>query len=236
MKIETSPFITKENKSFKKASKLKILFYLIKKDKDKMLLKNYKKRFFNNFFNLFKSFFKNNHFHLKDNLYLHNLKSFDQIESEIRSKENTFVFGFSYCQKPLSCPQKRFSDICIFDNQNENCKNCIIGKCKKTLNKEDILLIIPDISYISNKLFEISYKNTKKNIFFIITACPMSIEMFSFANILKIKGIGFPLEGRVCKNFKSFLFAEKGIKNSETYLSEKNETFLSKILDLRHIN
>ena len=95
--------------------------------------------------------------------------------------------------------------------------------------------MIPDVYYIGEKLLEIINKNPDKEIVFIISSCELSIKMFSdYANMLKIKGLGIKLTSRICTNFKSFLYAEKGKKTGITDLERKNKEFFLEILKLRY--
>ncbi|MFA6118475.1 MAG: hypothetical protein WCT85_06730 [Parachlamydiales bacterium] len=219
---------------FQRPLRIKALLYLLKQDKDLSLLKNFSKFFFYHLKNILRSYLKKTPCILKDNLYLYNIDDFEEGKAGLSSKDTLFILGFSYCQKPIACPKKRFTCECIYDYENKTCSQCFIGKCINAMNKNDIYLIIPDIKYISEKLFEISYQNPNKNIFFVISSCSLSIKMFSdFANILKLQGIAIRLLGRVCLNYKSFLFAEKGLKNGLTYISDENEKTIFEILKIR---
>ena len=105
------------------------------------------------------------------------------------------------------------------------------------MTKNDIFLLIPYIYYISEQLLNISKENKKKELIFIITACQMSIEMYSdLSKLINIKGVSIQLKGQICPNYKSFLLAEKGIKNGLTTLNQKDKNLIMNVLKLRWEN
>lgn len=220
---------------FSKLDRIKTLFYLIKNDKNLFFLKKIKKNPLLYLFNLFRSYITKEPYRIENDFFLHNFSNSNDLKKNAFDKNATFIFGFSYCQKPINCPKKRFSSDCIHDYRNDICCQCFIGKCANAINKQDMFLVIPDINFIGKKIFEIYDNNPKKNIVFIISACELSIKLFSdYANMLKIKVLGIKLTNRVCTNFKSFLYAEKGIKTGITDLHEISKNFILEILKIRY--
>ena len=72
-------------------------------------------------------------------------------------------------------------------------------------------------------------ENPDKEVIFLITACEMTLKMFSdFGNMVKVKGIGVRLDGRICNTMRAFVLSEKGIKPGLTVvLDDTKEKFLS---------
>ena len=228
----------KENiKPIKKVTRFfrfKSLVYLLKQDKKLILWNFFLKRPFFHTFKLIKSYLKKAPYIQKEDLFFFNLDSLNGLTKKAKDKNSLFVFGYSYCMKPKKCPAKRFTKDCIQDKNNEICQKCEIFHQISKINQNDILLIIPDTYYIGIKLAEIIEKNPKKEIIYIIITCNMCINMFSdLSNMLNIKGLSIELSGRVCRNYKSFLFAEKGIKSGITNLYNDSDEKILDILKLR---
>ena len=219
-KIKTLKYIFSK-KLFKK---IKILKYLFSKEK-KLLIKYFFKKPFKHLFSLLKSFFKKPYIK-KDNLFLFGIENIKNFKKLAKNKNNQLLIGFSYCQKPINCREKRFSSSCKIDKNNETCRTCFIGKCKNFLenshlSKNSNFVIITTIHSLIKKIHNLQTKNP--NILFLINACFLSIDMFkNFSNALNLKGIAIPLKGGVCRDFKEFINAEKGEKKKTTHIfSEK---------------
>lgn len=220
--------------SFSNFTRIKSLLYLLQKDKKLKLIKFFIKKPLFYLHNLLKSYFSKAPYIVEDNVFLFNLSNFKELKKITDNKDNLFIFGLSYCQKPIECPKKRFSSECIHDYENDICAQCFIGKCSNAINNNDIILVIPDIYFFSETIIELINKNPEKQIIFVISACELSIKMYSdLANMLKIKGLGLKLSSRVCTNFKSFTYAEKGQKNSVTDLNLCNKELMIEIMKIR---
>jgi len=237
--------VSKKNKRFspkiKNFEKFTIFFrfkgliYLLKQDKKFKLLRFFIKKPIYHSFNLFRSYLqKKPYIKEEKDLFLFNLKNFEDFQKHLSNKNTLLIMGFSYCMKPKLCPKKRFSPDCIHDLNHSICSTCFIGKCINLMSKEDIFLIIPDVYYISGNLIDIKKNHPDREIIFLIMTCNLSIHMFSDnANMIKIKGLSIELSGRICVNNKTFMLAEKGIKPGITSLSYKNEDLVFKILNIR---
>ena len=229
---------TPKIKNFEKFTlffRLKGLIYLLKQDKKFKLLRFFIGKPIYHSFNLIKSYIqKKPYIKEEEDLYLFNLKSFNDFKNHLSNKNTLLVIGFSYCMKPKLCPEKRFSSDCIHDPNHPICQNCFIDKCINSMYKEDIFLVIPDVYYISENLIQIKKNHPDREILFIIMTCTLSIHIFADnANMIKMKGLATELSGRICVNNKTFLLAEKGIKSGVTCLSYKNEEIVFKILNIR---
>jgi hypothetical protein len=220
------PGITQETKKFLKFKSLK---YLITHNGTK-LLRYVRKKPIRYVFSYVRSTLKKASFRRVDDFFLYGFKSLEQFKEAIKKPDTLLVMGFSFCQKPLSCPSGRFTDQCRADPQNPTCRQCFIGKCVNALPKRDIIpLFIPTVHYIGEKLFEIMENHPKKQICFVITACELSLTMFAdFGKMVGIRGVGVRLDGRICNTFRAFELAERGIKPGVTFLQDQTEKiFLS---------
>jgi hypothetical protein len=215
--------------------RMKSLYYILKTDQNKILTKYFIKKPFLYGFNLFRSYIKKKPYIFQDDIYYFNLKNDDELKNLLTQKDTILVVGFSYCHKPFECPAKRFSKDCIYDAENDICRQCFIGKCiNTTSDKDTIFLSILDVHHIGQKLFELKTKNPTKKIVYILTACTLSIKMFSdLSNMLNIKGVSFPLDGRVCVNYNNFYLAENGIKKNITLVKNFHKNRLLEYLAIR---
>lgn len=164
---------------------------------------------------------------IEDGATLFGITSLSELQSLICDNETTLLLAFSFCQKDLDCKATRFSANCLGDA----CNKCFISKY---INQKNIYCVcVLTISDLGKKIFEIQKKEGDKLIF-IITACDMAISMFEdLSNMLKLKGIALPLEGRVCSSFENFTSAENGSMSFQTIFSEKHKKLLVELLKER---
>lgn len=164
----------------------------------------------------------------KDGIILFGLKNIDTFQKELK-KENSFLFaGISYCQKPPHC-RVRFSPLC------HEC-GCFVGKTAKASRylKDGSFRAITTTTQLALDILETIEKYPNKELFFLISACPLSIKMFKkWAAIFNLRGVALPLRGEVCATNRDFKKAEKGIKPGKTVLCKENETLFLNILKLR---
>jgi hypothetical protein len=101
---------------------------------------------------------------------------------------------------------------------------------KKMANDRTAFFIISTINSVGTTMFRLIDQFPDKNIVFCITACDMSLRMFSdLGNMIALKGIGLRLGGQVCPNMKAFMAAEDGHKRGVTRLDPHVE---AKLFDL----
>ncbi|GAB4236241.1 MAG: hypothetical protein Tsb0021_15930 [Chlamydiales bacterium] len=164
-------------------------------------------------------------------LFLYGLPNIDTFQQLLESDQTLLLVGFSYCHKPLECPSGRFNDQCIHDAEHPVCRQCFIGKALHALPEDRVIpLIIPTIHYIGDKVFDAVHQNPDKKVIFLITACEMTLEMFSdWGNMVGIQGVGVRLDGRICNTLEAFALSEKGIKPGLTVVREETK---KRILDL----
>ncbi len=211
--------------------KIKSLFYLIRHDEKKIFTRFFFKRPLTYSFSLLRSYFTPQSFTRKDDLFFYGMATEEEFKQAIASKDSTLLIGFSYCHKPLECPSGRFTDKCQNNSENPVCNQCFIGKCSYLLkNTKAKIVYIPTIHYIGEKIFEAVHENPKKNVYFLITACEMSLTMFAdWGNMIKAKGIGIRLDGRICNTMKAFELSENGIKPGLTVVLDATK---QKMLDI----
>ena len=167
-------------------------------------------------------------------LFFYGVKDLGSFEKRLASHKNhLFVIGFSYCHKPFECPSKRFSADCIHDPNHPVCRQCFIGKAVNALpDKAHIIpLFIPTVHYIGEKCFELIFAHPDKQVFFLITACELTLTMFAdWGNMIGIQGIGIRLDGRICNTMKAFELSEEGIKPGLTVVLDDTQKLMLSLI------
>ena len=212
--------------------KFKSLTYLLSHDSNKIFPRYIFKRPFTYAARWLVSVFKKKSYRRDGDFFLYNIRDVEQFKQLLTSPDALFVIGFSYCHKPFECPSGRFSDRCIHDPEHPVCRQCFIGKVMNAMppDKMFIPLYIPTVHYVGEKMFELSERYPNKKILFLITACEMTLEMFGdWGNLLKLRGIGVRLDGRICNTMKAFDLSERGIKPGLTVVLDATQ---QRILDI----
>lgn len=222
------PGITKDTARFLKLKSFKYLFF---QKEGFSIFQHVLKHPFRYGKKYLTSLFKKKSYKREGDFFLYGLDCFEDLKHLLKKPNSLFVVGFSYCQKPFECPSGRFSSECIYDKNSSICRQCEIGKAMNALPDDRIIpLFIPTIHYIGNQIFEIVETHPDNEIFFLITACEMTLEMFGdFGNMVGIRGVGVRLDGRICNTMKAFELSEKGIKPGLTVLTQ---TTSDRIFDL----
>ncbi len=197
-----------------KQSRYKSLYYLLKQDKDKTLLRYF---FSRPFFLLYSWFFKKQPPLSIDRHYYFGLSSMEDLQKQLSSDNSLLLVGISYCMRPSFCKNVRFSDQCP---SSANCQNCLFSqlfayhkplKCK--------VFIITTVYAYAKKILQIQNKYPHKQLFFLTMACDFSIRMFAeLSSLLPIRGAAIAIEGNVCASMPAFLAAEDGKKQKNTCL------------------
>ncbi|MDP1879775.1 MAG: hypothetical protein Q8K60_02400 [Parachlamydiaceae bacterium] len=226
------PGITEETA---KGLKWKSLKWMIQKDSKMEVLKGFLKHPMKYGWEFLKSAFKSKPYKRQGDFFLYGVESLEQFEELIKDKSSVFILGFSYCHKPFECPSGRFTSECIYDDENPVCQQCFIGKTAEITSTTDtIFLIIPTIHYIGGKIFEIVHEHIGKNVYFIITACELTLEMFGdWGNMVNIRGLGVRLDGRICNTMKAFELSEQGIKPGLTVVLDDTQQRILEFLRKR---
>jgi len=141
-------------------------------------------------------------------------------------EDSILLVGFSYCQKPLECPSKRFTSDCAADFSSLICQQCIIGKAKYLFKSDRAFItIIPTVKDIANTLLDLKGRFPSRRILFLIATCELAMRMFAeFAAALGVQGIGIRLHGRFCNTQTAFKLSERGIKPGRTSFEGDAET------------
>ncbi|MBS0625068.1 MAG: hypothetical protein JSS32_03370 [Verrucomicrobia bacterium] len=207
--------------------KRKGLVYLLSHDRKLFFWRHFFRSPIRYAYRLIRSYLRGKSYTRDGDFFLYGLSSEEDLKL---APDSLFILGFSYCHKPFECPSGRFTDQCIRDPEHPVCRQCFIGKCAHAAPKETRLLWIPTIHYIGEKIFEAAAKNPKQKIFFLITACEMSLEMFGdWGNMVGIEGIGVRLDGRICNTMKAFELSERGVKPGLTVVLDETQ---KRMLDL----
>lgn len=233
--LPTMPGITEETA---RNLKWKSLKYLLKHDTKRVIPRHFFKHPIKYSAALIKSLLKKKPFIREGDFFYYGIKNEEAFREKIKSPKALIVVGFSYCHKPFECPSGRFTDQCVHDLGNPTCRQCFIGKTVHALPSDTIVLYIPTIHYIGEKIFEIVHANPEREVFFLITACEMTLQMFGdWGNMVSIKGIGVRLDGRICNTMQAFDLSERGIKPGLTVVLDKTqERILSLVKHIRTIS
>lgn len=215
--------------------KWKSLKWMVQEDREQKIKRGFLKHPLRYGWAFIKSAFKNKPYKRQGDFFLYGFKSLEAFELALKNPEALFVVGFSYCEKPFECPSGRFTDQCIHDAENLVCRQCFIGKAVHALpEKNNIPLFIPTVHYIGGKMFELIEAHPGKKIYFLITACEMTLEMFGdFGNMVGIRGVGVRLDGRICNTMKAFELSEKGVKPGLTVLLPETKEKMLKLIQAR---
>lgn len=155
--------------------------------------------------------------------YLFNIAKIEELTAGFKA-QSLLIIGLSYCQKPLYC-EKRFSPSCGGTKKCQACPFKDLVKSEENLK----IIFISTFSMLAKLILKSRFE--KKDLRFLISACPFSIETFAFwAYALNLKGVALPLQGPTCPNFKAFALAEKGFKPKMTFLSPSDEILLSSFI------
>jgi hypothetical protein len=215
--------------------KWKSFKWIINKDENWRLLRHFFKHPFKYSWNYLKSILKTKAFGREGDFFLYGVASIAQFKKQLQDPKALFVLGFSYCHKPFECPSGRFTDACIHDVENPVCQQCFIGKAVHASKGTDAIpLFIPTIHYIGEQMLNIIHSNPGKKVIFIITACEMTLQMFSdLGNMVGIQGLGVRLDGRICNTMKAFELSEQGIKPGLTVVLEPAQKTLLDLIRYR---
>jgi hypothetical protein len=216
--------------------KWKATRYMMAHDKDRKILRHFLRHPLRYGWRFAKSLFQKNRYKRQGDLFLYNVDSVDTFRKKLENPNSLLVVGFSYCHKPHECPSGRFTTECIHDPTHPVCRQCFIGKAVNALPEERVIpLFITTIHYIGEKIFETVHAHPDQEILFIITACELTLEMFSdWGNMVDIRGIGVRLDGRICNTMRAFELSEEGTKPGLTVVLDDTQ---QQILDLiRHRN
>jgi hypothetical protein len=211
--------------------KWKSIRYIFKHDENRVIGRYILRHPFRYAFSFLRSLLRGQSYVRDGDFFLYGLSDMASFEKHLTKPETLFIVGFSYCHKPHECPSGRFTDACQHDTTNPVCRQCFIGKAVHALPERDVvLLFIPTIHYIGEKIFEVMEQYPGRQITFLITACEMTLEMFGdFGNMVGIRGLGVRLDGRICNTMQAFILSERGVKPGLTVVLEPTQ---QKILDL----
>lgn len=220
-----SPRIPGITEKTKKLLKLKTLKYLLTHDRERLFRRFFCKRPIHYTFAYLRSILKRKPIRQEGDFYFFGFKDAAAFQATKDDPNSLLIVGFSFCQKPLECPDGRFNPSCRFDPDHPVCRQCFIGKVRNALPEERTLsVIIPTVYDIGRTLFETIERFPQKKIVFLITACDLSLAMFAdFGQMTGVPGVGIRLSGRICNTLKAFTLAERGTKPGLTYLSPETE-------------
>ncbi|MBS4167600.1 hypothetical protein [Parachlamydia sp. AcF125] len=202
--------------------KWKSLYWMMKHDRDRKILRSFLRHPLKYGWNYLKSLLKDKPYKRENDFFLYGIQSLEDFAQLLKQERTLLVVGFSYCHKPFECPSGRFSADCQHDPSHPVCRQCFIGKVMNALPDQNTIgVAIPTIHSIGGKIFELIEKYPDKQLIFMITACEMTLQMFGdWGNMVGIQGIGVRLDGRICNTMKAFKLSEEGIKPGLTVVLE----------------
>jgi hypothetical protein len=223
--LKQLPKVVAMSEDTRRFFRVKSLAYLLWHDQKARLLRQLLKNPLKNARRYLSSILKGKSYQRLDDFFFYGLKSEEAFKKLYASQPSVpFLLGFSYCHKPFECPDDRFSDKCRADLENTVCQQCFIAKMVHFSPKRAQLLFIPTVHYIAQKVFEAKQHSPNGQVFFLITACEMTLEMFGdWGNAVGIEGIGVRLDGRICNTMKAFVLSEKGIKPGLTVVTNPTQ-------------
>lgn len=190
--------------------------------------------------NLLRSLLRKKPYARDGDFFFYGFKSEAEFRARLQANpELILLVGFSYCHKPFECPSGRFSDQCIHDPDHPVCGQCFIGKCVHSLPAErTVPVFIPTVHYISESMLATVARNPGKEILFVVTACELTLEMFSDGgNMAGFKGIGVRLDGVICNTMRAFEASEVGIKPGLTVVVDETQKRMMKLFSVfRHLS
>lgn len=213
--------------------RFKAFLWLVKRDKRGELIRAFFRHPFSYSFRYLFSLLKKSPFKKEGPFFYYGLSGEEAFKELLIQPATTLFVVFSYCQKPLECPAKRFSERCIQDFSHPTCCTCSIGKLIQAMPKKSLYLIVPTVHDMARGLFKLLKTVPKEKICFLTMACELSLQMFAdWGHMAGVRGIGYPLAGRTCLTFRSFALAEEGFKRGQTEIESEAE---QKILSFFHL-
>lgn len=145
------------------------------------------------------------------------------------SKGQGFI-TISYCQKPMGCPDGRFSSKC--SAKHNFCNSCYISNLKKRAEKLnlDFYIVLGDYDSVWN-ILKNQFLKRKKGVF-ILTVCNMVLNVIKYLSpLFGFNCVIIPFNKGECKTLAAYELSEFGYKNIQTDISQKNKYLLVEILD-----
>lgn len=136
----------------------------------------------------------------------------------------------SYCQKPMNCPDGRFSTKC--SAKYFECHSCFLSEIKKKSDQLslDYYIVLGDYDSVWNIL-----KNQflrKKRGAYILTVCTMVLNVIKYLSpLFGFRGLIIPFVKGECKTLAAYELSEFGYKNIQTDISESNKKIILEILE-----
>jgi len=161
------------------------------------------------------------------------------------SCSRTSIVGVGFCLKPLNppCPSERANhNCCYLENLAFSVGHDIPSPCRKcTIRHIGTMALKKGISfYIMTSakeiLLDVFYPAINKRSFSsgLFLLCRYSLRPFAVGmSAANIKGWMFPFEQGDCRDYKTWLAADIGIKNEQT---EINNKILTEIVNILEIN
>ncbi len=153
------------------------------------------------------------------------------------------VVGVGFCLKPINppCPSGRFNHDCQYlersfpagsDKMPNCCRHCAIREIgEKTFNAGLSFYIMTSAKDILHDLFLPGLRDSRftSGVFVL---CRYSFEPFATGMLVSgIRGWLLPFEQGDCRDYKTWVRADRGDKNDQTVIAEQNRKTVVRILE-----
>lgn len=215
--------------------KWKSLQYMVGHDSDGSVRRGFLRHPFRYLKGYLRSLFRTDAYRRDGDFFLYGVSDVHQFKGFLKDPQAVFLMGFSYCHKPFECPSGRFTDQCQHNLENPVCRQCFIGKAVHAApERGGEVVFIPTVHYIGAKIFELVERYPGRPLLFLITACELTLEMFSdWGNMVGIQGVGVRLDGRICNTMKAFELSERGVKPGLTVVLDDTQKRMLELIRWR---
>jgi hypothetical protein len=166
------------------------------------------------------------------------------IDSELLWKGGKgSIVGIGFCAKPLEplCPSERANHNCAYfehhlhlskDPAPSPCQNCLVREIglEALSSKSDFYIMTSAKDILSDLFMPALHSNTYETA--LLGLCHYSFEPFKIA--LSITGISaflFPFEKGACEDYRTWRKADKGIKDTQTQLKDRDLETIKALLE-----
>lgn len=160
---------------------------------------------------------------------------------DLRFKNEKAIIGVGFCMKPISpsCPSGRSNHDCrYFEQQRE--KSAIPLPCRQCFIREmgEMALKAGSAFYIMTSAKDILFDvfkpalDEEKFVSGLFLICRFSLQPFAVGMLASgIQGWLFPFEKGDCRDYKTWLNADNGIKDDQTEISKPGKQEIRKLLE-----
>jgi hypothetical protein len=148
------------------------------------------------------------------------------------------IVGAGFCLKPMNppCPSGRANHDCLYFEHlplsaSPTCQNCVIRELGKlTLKTGSAFYIMTSARDILSDVFAPSLREGRFTSGLFVL-CRYSVQPFAVGMLASgIQGCIFQFNQGDCRDYKTWLLADRGIKNEQTEILDSTQATISEIL------